>query len=199
MNARTGTARRSGTSADGGWTALPIDLPGDCSVVDWWPDATAVLVLRTFEGRQDLHRLDLSTGSLSALDTPPGHIVNARVRPDGIVWFLHSSGERDRRVLDDRGREVLVPEGETAPAGRPYISWRFDNGEGDPVHGFYVTPEGQGPWPIMMFVHGGPTWLHEDRFEPEVQAYVDAGFAVGMVNYRGSIGLRPNLAGPADR
>jgi dipeptidyl aminopeptidase/acylaminoacyl peptidase len=39
-----------------------------------------------------------------------------------------------------------------------------------------------------MFVHGGPTWLHEDRFEPEVQSYVDAGFLVGMVNYRGSTG-----------
>ena len=39
-----------------------------------------------------------------------------------------------------------------------------------------------------MFVHGGPTWLDFDRWQPEVQAYVDAGFAVGMVNYRGSIG-----------
>ena len=39
-----------------------------------------------------------------------------------------------------------------------------------------------------MFVHGGPTSLDLDRWQPEVQAYVDAGFAVGLVNYRGSIG-----------
>jgi dipeptidyl aminopeptidase/acylaminoacyl peptidase len=39
-----------------------------------------------------------------------------------------------------------------------------------------------------MRVHGGPTWLDADRWQPEVQAYVDAGFAVGMVNYRGSTG-----------
>jgi dipeptidyl aminopeptidase/acylaminoacyl peptidase len=39
-----------------------------------------------------------------------------------------------------------------------------------------------------MFVHGGPTWLDLDRWQPEVQAYVDAGFAVGLVNYRGSMG-----------
>jgi dipeptidyl aminopeptidase/acylaminoacyl peptidase len=39
-----------------------------------------------------------------------------------------------------------------------------------------------------MLVHGGPTWLDTDRFYPEAQAYVDAGFAVGMVNYRGSTG-----------
>ena len=55
-----------------------------------------------------------------------------------------------------------------------------------------------------MFVHGGPTWLDLDRWQPEVQAYVDAGFAVGMVNYRGSIGygrewrdaLIGNIGGP---
>ena len=40
----------------------------------------------------------------------------------------------------------------------------------------------------MMFVHGGPTWLDLDRWQPEVQAYVDLGFVVGLVNYRGSIG-----------
>jgi dipeptidyl aminopeptidase/acylaminoacyl peptidase len=57
------------------------------------------------------------------------------------------------------------------------------------VHGFLVTPDhAGGPFPVLMFVHGGPTWYDLDRWQPEVQAYVDAGFAVGMVNYRGSIG-----------
>lgn len=172
----------------GSWRDLPFDLPGDAIVADWWPDATAVLVVRTQEGRQDLFRLDLENGSVTTIESPPGHIIDARVRPDGTVWFLHSSGERDRRVLDDRGSEVIESTGDAAPPGWPYVSWRFDNGEGDSVHGFHVTPEGKGPWPILMYVHGGPTWLHEDRFEPEVQSYVDAGFAVGMVNYRGSTG-----------
>jgi dipeptidyl aminopeptidase/acylaminoacyl peptidase len=40
----------------------------------------------------------------------------------------------------------------------------------------------------MVFVHGGPHWLYEDRYMPEVQSYVDAGFLVGMPNYRGSTG-----------
>ena len=47
---------------------------------------------------------------------------------------------------------------------------------------------------MMMLVHGGPTWLDTDRWSPEVQAYVDAGFAVGMVNYRGSTGTGANGA-----
>ena len=84
--------------------------------------------------------------------------------------------------------EVLPLEGEPAPPGRPYRSFRFDNRHGDSVQGFIVTPEGEGPWPILIRPHGGPTWLDEDRWNPEVQSYVDAGFAVAAVNYRGSTG-----------
>jgi dipeptidyl aminopeptidase/acylaminoacyl peptidase len=40
----------------------------------------------------------------------------------------------------------------------------------------------------MIFVHGGPHWLYNDHYMPEVQAYVDAGFLVAMPNYRGSSG-----------
>jgi dipeptidyl aminopeptidase/acylaminoacyl peptidase len=39
-----------------------------------------------------------------------------------------------------------------------------------------------------MWVHGGPTWLYADDWNPDVQAFVDQGFAVAMVNYRGSTG-----------
>ena len=86
------------------------------------------------------------------------------------------------------GADVVRAHGDPAPAGRPFHSWHFDNGEGDRVHGFYVTPEGDGPFPVMMFVHGGPTGQDTDAWDPEVLAYVDMGFAVGMVNYRGSTG-----------
>jgi dienelactone hydrolase len=92
-----------------------------------------------------------------------------------------------------------------APDSRPYESWHFDNEHGQRVHGFVVTPDDSGgPFPVMMFVHGGPTWLDIDRWQPEVQAYVDLGFVIGLVNYRGSIGygrewrdtLVGNIGGP---
>lgn len=40
----------------------------------------------------------------------------------------------------------------------------------------------------MRRVHGGPEWHDRDAFDPETQAFVDAGFAVALVNYRGSMG-----------
>jgi dipeptidyl aminopeptidase/acylaminoacyl peptidase len=175
--------------ATDGWRDLQLgDLPGEVALVDWWPDASAVLLLRTHEGRQDLFRYELETDSLSQLDVPRGHIPEVAVRPDGSVWFAFASGTQPERVLDDRGATVLAAEGDPPPPSRPYEDWWFDNGQGDRVHGFFVRPEGEGPFPVLMHPHGGPTWLNEDRWEPEIQAYVDAGFVVGMANYRGSTG-----------
>jgi dienelactone hydrolase len=164
------------------------ELPGMVEVKDWWPDGSAVLLNRLRDGRDELYRFNLDTGELTAIPLAPGTIFDARVRPDGRVWLTGSRSSEQQRVLDDEGREVLRPDGESAPPGRPFVSWSFDNPRGQRVHGFYVTPEGDGPWPVVMRVHGGPTSLDMDEFHPEVQAYVDAGFAVGLVNYRGSMG-----------
>jgi len=122
------------------------------------------------------------------LPTPPGTIEAARVRPDGDVWLHWASGSHPPVVRDHRGEEVLTPEGERAPTGRPYRSWSFANPSGQRVHGFVTGPPGDGPFPLIMQVHGGPTWAYSDTFMPDVQAWVDAGFAVAMVNYRGSTG-----------
>ena len=190
--------------ATGVWTDLPIDLEGIVEVGDWWPHADALLLINLVEGRDRLFRYELADGALTPIEAPTGTVSTARVRPDGRVWFRQSQGDRQAMVFDDAGDEVVRADGERAPGGRPYESWRFDNGEGDSVHGFVVVPQGQGPFPVIMLVHGGPTWLDTDRFSPEVQGYVDAGFAVGLVNYRGSTGygrewrdtLIGNIGGP---
>jgi len=56
------------------------------------------------------------------------------------------------------------------------------------VHGFVVTPDGAGPHPILFNIHGGPEAHDEDTFSATVQAWVDHGWAVALVNYRGSTG-----------
>lgn len=174
---------------DDSWTDLEVDLPGDVEVVDWWPDGSSVLLGHLFRGRHELFRLDLVSGERTRIETAPGTIDDARIRPDGTVWYLHLDATRIQRVLDDRGNTILEAEGEpAAPEGRPFEDWLYDNGRGEQVHGWVVTPAGEGPWPLMLYVHGGPHWLYEDRYMPAVQAYVDAGFAVAMPNYRGSTG-----------
>jgi dipeptidyl aminopeptidase/acylaminoacyl peptidase len=174
--------------ATGERTDLEVDLPGEVIPVDWWPDGTAILVGHLFRGRSALHRLDLEAGTLTEILHPRGEVSGARVRPDGSVWMQISSGHSAPQLLDDGGRVLLEPDRAGFREGRPYREWLFRNPGGDLVQGWLVVPEGEGPFPTYLHVHGGPSWLYEDTWQPEAQMLVDAGFLVGMVNYRGSTG-----------
>jgi dipeptidyl aminopeptidase/acylaminoacyl peptidase len=168
---------------------LDVDLTGPVEPVDWWPDASAILLLQLVEGRHRLHRYDLATGRCTTLDTEPGSITAAAVRPDGSVWYRVHHGEHPARLLEVGSHEpLLAPDGPRAPAGRAFETWWFSNPKGQRVHGFLVRPDGEGPHPVMLRVHGGPHSVDMDRWAPDVQAHVDAGFLVAMVNYRGSEG-----------
>jgi len=166
----------------------PVDLPGDVEIEDWWPDASALLLVHDHEGRSRLHGLDLTTGRVWELDHPAGTISGAGVRPDAAVWFRLASGAEPPTVRSLNGVEVVAPPGDRPPPGTPYRSWSFANPSGQRIHGFVASPEGEGPHPVLMLVHGGPTWAYSDSFMPDVQAWVDHGLAVAMVNYRGSTG-----------
>ncbi len=167
---------------------IALELPGEAIPVDWWPGADQVLFAHLFRGRDRLYRLDLQTETLTEILHPPGEIHGARVRPDGRVWLRVSSGDRASRLLDDAGTEVFAPERPGLREGRPYREWLFRNPDGDLVHGWLVLPEGEGPFPTYLKVHGGPNWLYLDTWWTDVQALLDHGYAVAMVNYRGSIG-----------
>jgi dienelactone hydrolase len=170
-------------------TDLELDLPGDVDVAGWWPDAGSLLLVHTHLGRDQLFRLHLPDGRLERLDHQPGSITGARVRPDGAVWYRWSSGAIPAEVrtlgADDA---VLRPPGPRAPVGVAYQSWTFPNPAGDQVHGFLAVPPGDGPHPTVMLIHGGPQHHDADSFSAEVQAWVDHGYAVALVNYRGSTG-----------
>uniref|UniRef100_UPI0031DC4D93 prolyl oligopeptidase family serine peptidase n=1 Tax=Saccharothrix mutabilis TaxID=33921 RepID=UPI0031DC4D93 len=169
-------------------TEIAVDLPGEISA-DWYEDASALLVVHTFQARNTLHRYDLSTGNLSALDTPHGTVGSANVRPDGAVEYSWSSAAQPGvvRVLDVDGDErvLLSPQGHKAP---PSVGLE-DVFVGD-VHALVARPQdaGDGPLPTVFSLHGGPHAADEDRFSAYRAVWLDAGFAVVHVNYRGSTG-----------
>src|SRR4029079_818879 len=105
-------------------TALPLELPGPVEPVDWWADGSALLLLQLVDGRHHLHRYDLATGPVTRLETEPGSITAAAVRPDGEVWYRVHNGLHPATLLAvGSTTPLLAPEGSTAPEGRPFEPW----------------------------------------------------------------------------
>jgi dipeptidyl aminopeptidase/acylaminoacyl peptidase len=173
-------------TATGEQTELVLDLPGDLSA-DWYPDASALLIEHTHHARTELYRYDLATDTLERLDTPPGTVSGAGARPDGSVEFLWSSAAQPPVVRSTRGAVVLAAPGPQAPPSVPVEDVWVD-GPGGPVHALVQRPAGSGPFPTVFDIHGGPTWHDSDSFGSGPAAWIDHGFAVVRVNYRGSTG-----------
>jgi len=166
---------------------LDVDLPGDVSA-RWYHDASALLIAHEHHARGELYRLDLDSNELTLLPTPRGTIAGATARPDGAVEFLWSSGAEPPAVRDVAGRVVFRAPGAAAPASVP-VEDAWVDGPGGRIHALISKPVGaSGPQPAVFLVHGGPTSQDADAFVPGVAAWVDAGFAVVRVNYRGSTG-----------
>lgn len=186
--------------ADGAVTELAIDLPGDVTGA-FYPDGQSVLVLHQQAGRSTLHRLELAGGELSTLPTEPGCIDSALVAADGSVWYRWSNAAQPpqlrRLAPDGTDGTLLNPPGETAPASQPVYDV-YTDGPGGQIHSLLARPAGYGALPetghggpalpTVFYLHGGPASSDDDAFEGNRAAWLDAGFAVVQVNYRGSTG-----------
>ncbi|MFF3886922.1 S9 family peptidase [Streptomyces sp. NPDC001914] len=168
-------------------TDLGLDLPGDVAA-EWYPDGSALLIAHSFEARSDLWRYDLASGELTRVPTPPGTVSGATARPDGTVEYLWSSAAEPSVVRSTTGEIVLDPPGQKSPGSVP-VEDVWVEGPGGRVHALIQKPAGAtGPLPTVFEIHGGPTWHDSDSFAAGPAAWVDHGYAVVRVNYRGSTG-----------
>ena len=160
-------------------------IEGDLDA-DWYADGSALLVRAEARGRSTLHRVTLD-GTVETLPTPPGTVGDVTARPDGTVEFSWSSAAAPSVVRSTSGEVVLAPAGPPAPGSVP-VTDAFVQGPGGTVHALVAQPPGDGAFPTVFLVHGGPTWHDSDSFASDRAAYVDLGCAVVSVNYRGSTG-----------
>ncbi len=178
-------------------TEIALDLPGEVTA-DWYPDGIALLVIHEHAARSTLHRYQLATGELTALDIPTGTVSNAAVRPDGTVEYAWSCAAQPPSIqaLDADGthRALLAPrveptQGQPAPGSQP-LTDQFVETPAGAVHALVARPPDApaGPLPTVFALHGGPHAADEDRFSATRALWLDAGFAVVHVNYRGSTG-----------
>ncbi|MEO8908557.1 MAG: S9 family peptidase [Microbacteriaceae bacterium] len=154
-------------------------------------DERSVLVQNRSRGTVQLLKIDLD-GSVEAMSGNTAVEVTGVAVAGSTIALCYAdattSGEVGvyqngavRRLTDFSAR--LRPTG-IAPARELTVKGR----DGYPVHGWVVTPQGSGPHPVLLNIHGGPFAQYSVQLFDEAQVYADAGYAVVMCNPRGSAG-----------
>ncbi|HEY1570763.1 MAG TPA: S9 family peptidase [Pseudonocardiaceae bacterium] len=155
-----------------------------------------VLVCVRNRGAVELRRVpvDAAGATLGQLPVVVGQQAAVRgfaVQHDRVVAVVSTPDDPGEVVLRS-GDDTTTLTDFAAPlraAGlRPMAEINTTAPDGYPVHGWVVLPEGPGPHPVLLFVHGGPFMYHGWGYHEETQAYVAAGYAVVLPNPRGSAG-----------
>ena len=166
------------------------ELDGDVAPLDWSPDGDRLLLLQTSRAQRRLWIYDVSGDALHEMAHPPGYFGSTYFGPDGEIFATWEDATHPTRVIaldPNTGalRRTVLAAGETAP-GRPLRAVTFASTDGQEIQGWLGVPEGEGPFPTILYTHGGPESVQTEEFSPEAQAWLDHGFAWLSINYRGS-------------
>jgi dipeptidyl aminopeptidase/acylaminoacyl peptidase len=197
---RSGANRPLLVEADG--TTREFELPeidGELTPMSISDDGSTVLLLSSHRTVERLAVLDVESGACRFVDRVGGDVASwgaasgTFLDADGTIVVTREDATTLPEVIrvdpaDGRTIETLLP-APAVPRSRPFRTLDVPTTNGAMAQGWLVTPDGPGPFPTILDVHGGPQGNELDRFFPVAQAWVDRGFAFFTLNYRGSTGF----------
>jgi len=151
-----------------------------------------VLVLNTALGSVELLEV-VANGDITPLVHGARVVIGASVAANGeiAVSLSDASTAGDVATLE-RGELRLLTDFSGALRNNSTVIEPLDfvaeSSDGHAVHGWLVIPEGPGPHPVLLNIHGGPFAQYTGALFDEAQVYAAAGYAVVMCNPRGSSG-----------
>ena len=183
--------------------ALPAWLQ-DMRTFGWSPDSSELYTLRTQGGTWSLYAIDIATGEQRPIGglADYTHLEQLAVSAaSGKIALIAGSPTTPDQILtiDPAAEQPYVREQSSTRAVSPdylsqaqHITWASENGF--EVHGLYYPPtnpryQGDGPPPLIVHIHSGPTRQRFARYFPDVHFFTSRGFAVLEPNYRGSTGF----------
>jgi dienelactone hydrolase len=174
------------------------DFEGDVTISDWSEDGNRILLARNYLAVQQLAIYDLNQKTLTRLNHPAGFYGMGTpfapavyfFGPELLACWQDYTHPPQLIALDHTGRKTrtVLPAGE-ASSGHPTKSITFLSSDGEKIQGWLALPEGSGPFPTILHLHGGPETQTVEYFMPNAQAWLDHGFAWLAINYRGSTGF----------
>ncbi len=184
--------------ADGGKYRLATETVTYPNELEWSRDGSELFFSGAFRGAHPIFRLDLATGKPTPLVQD---LVTTSLEVDDknakIVYtandFRHPADVFVAEI-DGRNSRQLTHLDEKALADldiQPVERLEFKAADGLDIEGFFVKPVGLQPdkkYPMILMLHGGPNGMWGVNWNLESQAYAARGWAVLMINMRGSSG-----------
>jgi dipeptidyl aminopeptidase/acylaminoacyl peptidase len=165
----------------------------------WSPDGGAVYFSVQHHGSVFLERMTLGADAAETLIGDPGRVDGWSVAPSGMLAYVQSTprdpgelylrsadGSPPRRLTDVNADALRdVERAEVEPFTFASNDFKFD------VEAFLTLPLGRtadSKHPMIVLIHGGPHGMQGPAYTFRAQHYAARGWAVLMVNYRGSTG-----------
>lgn len=134
-------------------------------------------------------KADGARATWSAEDrTAAGYHPTAAFAVGRAAWVCQGFRQGPQVMIDD---EVICDLDRTAPETGTLSPYRWETTDGLEIEGWLHLPEGPGPHPLVVFVHGGPvastrsTWTPVSLLRPYL---AEQGYAMLLPNPRGSTG-----------
>ncbi|WP_426595335.1 S9 family peptidase [Cellulomonas sp. McL0617] len=147
------------------------------------------------EVRGAVHLVRVGTdGAVRTLVDGKGVVSGAAVGSGRIVVTAAGpTSAGDVLVVDPEGRGATARtdlSGDLRATGhvREPVELTATSPDGYPVHGWVLRPDGVGPHPTILMIHGGPFSQYTHALFDEAQVLAQAGYAVVYGNPRGSSG-----------
>lgn len=140
----------------------------------------------------ELELPELPGGLIYGLEFSPddarlGFVVNGPTGPGDVYDLELATGKLTRWTESEVGglnRDAFV-----APELIRFPTFDTVDGERRTIPSFYYRPEGDGPFPVVVDIHGGPEGQERPGFSPITQFWAqELGIAVLAPNVRGSAG-----------
>jgi len=147
-------------------------------------DSTVLAANRT-RGTLELHEIAL--GDPETLASGTFLVTDHAARDDLRVVAVTTPTTSSELAVVENGELRFITSFATVATIEPR-ELEITGRDGYPVHGWVATPEGEGPHPVLLMIHGGPYSQYGVGFFDETQVFTEAGYAVVYCNPRGAAG-----------
>jgi dipeptidyl aminopeptidase/acylaminoacyl peptidase len=173
-------------------------------VYGWSPDSRMIFCIYQKMGEFGVIELDLENSTNKELDLSPySNFSQIKLSPkDKSFACIASYPEIPARIIEWEKGEIQVVQSSLEFDISPHeisspqpVEWKTSTGEA--VYGYYFPPQNskftsEGLPPAVIHVHGGPTSQVDSSFSFDTNFFTNRGYAVLVVNYRGSTGYGRN-------